>query len=79
MFEAGEIFYCDDSNAFGHKSQSVGNQPRYSVFVEVEDSFDAGPCTQTLPPKTRNMGHLKDIPMCNDTVSAEMLALTQFI
>ena len=74
VFEAGEIFYCDDAGAFGHKSQSFKNQSRYSVFVEVDDSFDAGPCPNPPAPTKRDAG---DIPLCSDTVSAGMMALSQ--
>eukprot|EP01084_Bolivina_argentea_P189727 326215_1 len=74
VFEAGEIFYCDDANASGHKSQNYKNQSRYSVFVAVDNTFDSGPCPNPNKPQNIN----DDIPLCNDTVAAGMMALNQF-
>ena len=78
VFQAGEIFFCDDTNSSGHRSQSYKNQSRYSVFVEVDDSFNAGPCPnpEAYGIKTENVND--DIPLCSDTISAGIMALNQY-
>ena len=76
VFKRGEIFYCDDTGSSGHKSQSYLNQSRYSVFVEVDSSFNAGPCPN--PTKTEKDGLNDDLPLCDDTISAGIMALNQF-
>ena len=76
VFKAGEIFYCDDRSSSGHKSQSVGNNSRYSVFVEVDDSFNAGPCPGPSK-KDKSIAIDYDIPLCSDVTSAAFMALNQ--
>eukprot|EP01083_Nonionella_stella_P027152 74714_1 len=79
VFETGEIFFCDDTSGKGHRSQSYQNQSRYSVFVEVDSTFDSGPCIKqvTSGHRTRNINHI-GIPLCLDSVSAGMMVLDQF-
>ena len=79
VFEAGEIFYCNDTLSSGHISQAYKNQSRYSVFVEVDSSFDDGPCPNPDEAiHTKKMSNVNDIPLCSDTTAAGMQVLTEF-
>ena len=79
VFEAGEIFYCDDQDSnTGHKSQAYKNQARYSVFVEVDSSFNAGPCPYPHALSAQEEDDDDGIPLCSDVTSAGFMALDQF-
>mmetsp|Transcript_48570 Transcript_48570/g.77691 ORF Transcript_48570/g.77691 Transcript_48570/m.77691 type:complete len:181 (+) Transcript_48570:3-545(+) len=80
VFEEGEIFFCDDAAGSGHKSQNYHNQSRFSVFVEVDSSFNAGPCPGNYAKANRNDNGNKDddLPLCKDLSEAAILALHQF-
>lgn len=76
VFEAGEIFFCEDVKGSGHKSEAYGGTSRYSVFVEVTDTFDSGPC---LNPKAKSSGDLQPVhnllPLCTDVTAARFSLL----
>ena len=37
VFEAGSVFYVEDTTGTGHRSRAIDNTVRRSIFVVVED------------------------------------------
>eukprot|EP00755_Sulcionema_specki_P002694 Sspe_Gene.119054::Locus_113965_Transcript_1_2_Confidence_0.667_Length_609::g.119054::m.119054 len=50
VFERGELFYVEDTWGKGHISRAHDGASRHSMFLEVEQSFDAGPCSNATKP-----------------------------
>merc|ERR1740123_1209698 len=81
VFEAGEIFFCEDVKGSGHKSQAYQGKSRYSVFVEVTETFDSGPCPNPNPEVSlvRSSDDIlvvqNSLPLCKDVTAARFSLL----